>query len=401
MDDGEEEEEDEENDIGNSDEDENNEVEDQDEEDSGDDDDNCDAQQHQNTESTSSSSAKLPRRYVCQFPLCGIEYRRLHSLRMHHRSHTKAQPYYCKFPVVVASKGEDEDANEELGEAEAEEEAGVERECGEPFRRKTNAFRHIHARHYGVPKKAQNGWTAAARAAANAAISAYIGEQADILAREEAVIEGLRVHKVRPPGAPPLKYRCQWPDCGKYFVAPGKLHLHHRTHSEVRPFYCKWPGCTRIGVIEKSQMLKHILVEHLGLRSRSNDPINQGVVVAAVAEKGSSSSSNEETKSMEYAPASKRTGVSKAYTEEERAKAAPYLGTHQHLLEQERQVKLKRTEVVLPPPVVVKGDETATREKKTTSDFNFQALFSVPMTSPFPPVNFGPVFAVQIAVHKF
>lgn len=116
----------------------------EDQEDSGDDDDDnyIDQQQLSNQESPPSEGRKRrPERYVCQFPLCGKEYKKLFSLRMHHRSHTKTQPYYCKFPVVSKDE-EDEDVVEE-------------RECGELFRRKSNAFRHIHARHFGIPKKNQ------------------------------------------------------------------------------------------------------------------------------------------------------------------------------------------------------------------------------------------------------
>lgn len=160
--------------------------------------------------------------------------------------------------------------------------------------------------------------------------------------------------------------------------------MHVRRHSERRPYYCKWPDCTRLATIEKTQMLKHILVEHLNLKK-------ENVIISPVRVRKSRKDGNE---SSENSRAIRKT-VSKAYSEEEKEKALPYLGIHQNLIDEEKKIILRRTEVV--EPVVVKEEDVP----KTTSDFNFQALFSVPVTSPFPPINFAPVFGVQIAVHKF
>lgn len=350
--------------------------------------------------------ADLPaRRYDCQFPRCDKVYSRLYALRMHHRSHTKTQPYYCKFPVVIA-KDLLEDAQETATTTTAADPA----ECGETFRRRANAARHVLAKHYGVPKAAQPALSKAEKGRA----LPYIGERAKLLAREEASLEPLRVNKPRDPSRPPLKYRCGHPGCGKYFPAPGKLLLHQRTHSEsLKPFFCRWEGCPKRAVTERATLLKHILREHLGvvaLPRRTLLPAEEG----AEAEEGEEEVviGDEEGNQVRFTrpstaekPKSNATSSSSAFSEAEKAAAAPYVGVHQHLLEQERRTVLTRTEEV----VEEREEEEVTADyygesgltyRKKSGGFNFQSFFSVPMSAPFPPVHYGPVFAVQIAVHK-
>ncbi|KAH9397451.1 hypothetical protein TYRP_003768 [Tyrophagus putrescentiae] len=360
--------------------------------------------------------ADLPaRRYDCQFPRCDKVYSRLYALRMHHRSHTKTQPYYCKFPVVIA-KDLLEDAQETATTTAADP-----AECGETFRRRANAARHVLAKHYGVPKAAQPALSKAEKGRA----LPYIGERAKVLAREEASLESLRVNKPRDPSRPPLKYRCGHPGCGKYFPAPGKLLVHQRTHSEsLKPFFCRWEGCPKRAVTERATLLKHILREHLGvsLPRRTLLPTEEGAEaeeeeeeeVVIGDEEGNQvrftrPSTAEKPKSNATTSSSSSSSSSSAFSEAEKAAAAPYVGVHQHLLEQERRTVLTRTEEVVEEregqeeeasTADYYGESGPSYRKKRSGGFNFQSFFSVPMSAPFPPVHYGPVFAVQIAVHK-
>ena len=354
--------------------------------------------------------ADLPaHRYLCQFPRCDKVFSRLYALRMHHRSHTKTQPYYCKFPVVVA-KDSDPESNTTTADP---------AECGETFRRRANAARHVLAKHYGVPKAAQPALSKAEKGRA----LPYIGERAKVLAREEASLEPLRVNKPRDPSRPPLKYRCGHPGCGKYFPAPGKLLLHQRTHSEsLKPFFCRWEGCPKRAVTERATLLKHILREHLGVVAQPRRPILVPTEEGAEAEEEEEEEvviGDEEGNQVRFTrpstaekPKSNATTSSSAFSEAEKAAAAPYVGVHQHLLEQERRTVLTRTEEVVEERQGQEEEEASTadyygesgltyRKKRSGGGgFNFQSFFSVPMSAPFPPVHYGPVFAVQIAVHK-
>src|SRR5699024_10993676 len=68
--------------------------------------------------------------------------------------------------------------------------------------------------------------------------------------------------------ATPCKYVCRFSDCTKRFKKNWLLKRHERSHAGVKPFLCKWPGCSYASE-DRANTIRHIR-DHLK-RSTGDD----------------------------------------------------------------------------------------------------------------------------------
>ena len=67
--------------------------------------------------------------------------------------------------------------------------------------------------------------------------------------------------RYRPEYQKPVKYFCKLNGCGRPFIHKSALIQHERTHLGIKPFLCKFDGCT-FSSIKRNIVRRHIRQKH-------------------------------------------------------------------------------------------------------------------------------------------
>lgn len=74
------------------------------------------------------------------------------------------------------------------------------------------------------------------------------------------------------------KHICPFDGCAATFVSLSNLRKHQSTHSQVKPFICRYPDCTGYAATTKTLILAHIRMVHFKLPQTKKKQLEMGIV---------------------------------------------------------------------------------------------------------------------------